>query len=291
MNIELSIIIPVYNVAQYLRHCLQSILDQQLASYEVILVDDGSYDNSLGICIEWCNEHKEFKVFRHEQNRGLSEARNTGISQAIGRYITFVDSDDFLAPETLGNCMASIGDAEVIEYPVMINHLSDDVQLWQPENATKDFETWMKDNGFTHCYACNKVFKHELWDDIKFPKDKYYEDIFTIPYVLKKAHKIVSTDKGIYYYCKRNGSITNTPKKNALHDYLEALIQLFNFEENLQNTSLYIQCLNAQTSFLKYGGEGKIVPRKQIPWSYLFHSSLTARQRIKALWYKFSYHG
>ena len=129
MNIELSIIIPVYNVAQYLRHCLQSILDQQLASYEVILVDDGSYDNSLGICIEWCNEHKEFKVFRHEQNRGLSEARNTGISQATGRYITFVDSDDFLAPETLGNCMASIGDAEVIDFLIcdsLSNTLIDD---------------------------------------------------------------------------------------------------------------------------------------------------------------------
>ena len=91
----LSIIVPVYNVAQYLRHCLQSLSEQGLEDYEVILVNDASRDNSRGICSEWCTNHPQFRLVCHEVNRGLSEARNTGIKIATGKYVMFLDSDDF----------------------------------------------------------------------------------------------------------------------------------------------------------------------------------------------------
>ncbi|MBQ7180492.1 MAG: glycosyltransferase family 2 protein [Bacteroidaceae bacterium] len=144
MNPVLSIIVPVYNVAPYVRHCLQSLLGQGLQHYEVILVNDASYDNSRGICSEWCREHPQFRLVNHETNRGLSEARNTGLQEARGEYVTFVDSDDFLEADTLSSCLQAIGDADVLEYPIMVDHLSRQARLWLPEERDTDFRGWMR---------------------------------------------------------------------------------------------------------------------------------------------------
>ena len=289
MNVELSIIVPVYNVAQHLPQCLQSILEQELESYEVLLINDGSYDNSAGICLEWCAMHNEFHLISHDRNRGLSEARNTGIREATGKYITFVDSDDYLAPGTLEACLRDIGEADVIEYPIMIDHLSAHPHLWEPAKESMPFDEWMQTDGFTHCFACNKMFSTSLWDGHTFPAGRYYEDIFTIPYILQEAGTIAGTMDGTYYYCNRKGSISTTPKLSALRDYTEALVQLLSLPVNACNTALYIRSLNAQRSYLEYGGKERIVPPQCIPWAFLFSTGLTFRQRMKALWFKLTY--
>ncbi|MBQ1633374.1 MAG: glycosyltransferase family 2 protein, partial [Bacteroidaceae bacterium] len=153
-----------------------------------------------------------------------------------------------------------------------------------------DFQTWMKRDGYTHCYACNKLFKRSLWGDTMFPIGRYYEDIFTIPYVLQRATKIRGTKHGMYYYCKRDGSISNTPKLNALSDYVEALVQLQELPENQQNFALYLRSLNAQLSYHQHGGKEKIVPHRPLPLSFILSSHLTLHQRIKALWFRLTYH-
>lgn len=284
---KLSVIVPVYNVAQYLRHCLQSLTEQDIEDYEVLIVDDGSYDNSRGICIEWCAEHPDFRLIVHETNKGLSEARNTGIREAEGEFIAFVDSDDFLAPGTLGRCIQEIGDADVVEYPVRRDHLSDHASTWTPAEQTLSFQQWMQGDGYTHCYACNKVFRSSLWQQTTFPAGKYYEDIFTIPYVLRRCKGIKGISHGMYYYCDRRGSISHTPKPQALKDFVEALVQLNELPENEHNTALYIRSLNAEISYQKYSHrKEQIVPRRNIPWKYFLKPSLSNRERLKALWLK-----
>lgn len=284
---QLSIIVPVYNVAPYLRHCLQSLTEQGIEDFEVLLVDDGSYDNSRGICIEWCAEHPPFRLIVHETNKGLSEARNTGIREAEGEFITFVDSDDFLAPDTLGLCLREMGEADVVEYPVQRDHYSDHASTWIPQERTVSFREWMQGDGYTHCYACNKIFRTSLWADTEFPAGKYYEDIFTIPYVLRRCSQIKEISQGLYYYCDRRGSISHTPKPQALKDFTEALVRLSELPENEHHTALYIRALNAEISYQKHSHrKEKLVPHRHIPWSYLLQPSLSWRERFKALWLK-----
>ena len=98
----LSIIVPVYNVEKYLKTCINSLLEQKLDAYEIILVDDGSTDSSGGICDEYAKKHEKIQVI-HKKNGGLSSARNTGIENAVGKYIGFVDSDDYIMPEMYKN--------------------------------------------------------------------------------------------------------------------------------------------------------------------------------------------
>jgi len=285
-DIDLSIIVPVYNVAPYVRHCLQSILDQGLENYEVIIVNDASHDNSRGICSEWCLEHPEFHLINHEVNRGLSEARNTGLGLVRGRYVTFVDSDDYLQSRTLAVCMQSIDKADVVEYPIMVNHLARDAAQWTPDETDMTFAQWMRHDGFQHCYACNKVFRRDLWDGIRFPEGRCYEDILTIPKVLGRASTIRGIRQGLYYYCYRYGSISTTPSTENLRDYALALATLMSMPEGKDNLNLYLRALNAQLSYTRSGGKDELVPRRQIPWGYLFSPGLTMRQRMKALWFK-----
>nr|MCR4921788.1 glycosyltransferase [Bacteroidaceae bacterium] len=120
----ISIIVPVYNVAPYLGRCLQSIVAQGLDDWEALLVNDASRDNSLAICNEWARREPRFRVVSHDKNKGLSEARNTGLRLATGKYIAFVDSDDSLTPNTLSEAMRAIEGAEVVEFPVVQGYLS-----------------------------------------------------------------------------------------------------------------------------------------------------------------------
>ncbi|MCF0197600.1 MAG: glycosyltransferase, partial [Bacteroidaceae bacterium] len=114
----LTIIVPVYNVAQHLRQCLVSLSEQMEGDdYEVLLVNDASTDNSRGICSTWCDTHPRFRLLCHAANQGLSAARNTGLQAAAGTYIAFADSDDFLAPLTLQRALRAMGDADVVEFP------------------------------------------------------------------------------------------------------------------------------------------------------------------------------
>lgn len=286
MKPRLSIIVPVYNVAPYLRHCLQSLLEQGLQQYEVILVNDASHDNSRGICSEWCGEHPRFRLLNHEVNRGLSEARNTGLAEASGDYVTFVDSDDFLEPGTLAACMEELADADVLEYPIMVNHLSREAHLWTPSEGLTDFTEWMRQDGFTHCYACNKVFRRTLWEGERFPAGVCYEDIIAIPRVLQKAASIRGIRRGTYYYCRRDGSISTSLNTRNLRQYVLALAGLMDLPPCRDNMNLYLRALNAELTYRRNGGKETLVPRRKIPLRFILGPRLTLRQRLKALWFK-----
>ena len=285
MSGMLSIIVPVYNVAPYLRSCLQSISEQRLENFEVLLVNDASRDNSMSICRDFCSEHAEFRLLNHERNLGLSEARNTGLRAATGEYVTFVDSDDLLAPDTLRMVMEDVGEADAAEYPFVVGYLTKNPKRWQPEAKTVTFDEWMR-NGYEHTYAWNKVFRRRLWTDMCFPRGKFFEDMRTIPYVLSKAAGIRFVSRGTYYYCTRAGSISQQTDLPHLHDYAEAIAALYNWSDG-NNLNLYLRALNAELSYERAGGERRFVKRRTIPWSFILRRGITWRQRMKAIWFKY----
>ena len=204
-NELISIIVPVYNVEEYLDRCIQSVLNQSYKNIEIILVDDGSTDKSLEICNKYKKETK-IKVF-HKKNGGLSSARNFGMKKIKGKYIYFLDSDDYISINTIEILYNSLknnnGDIscakELFVYDSVTNLEANKdfgVINYTSENA---LESILYMNGISNS-ACNKLYKKELFNNIIFPEGKLYEDLGCIYKVIGKANKIVFNNVFLYNY-------------------------------------------------------------------------------------------
>ena len=143
-------------------------MEQTFADYEVILVDDGSPDGCPRLCDEWSARDRRISVI-HQSNGGLSAARNAGIDRAKGEYITFIDSDDFIARDTLDSVMSRMGDNDLVEYPLWCFYGAPHQHLLSFTNAeyTNTGDYWLSTEAYRHCYACNKVYRRRLFDDIR----------------------------------------------------------------------------------------------------------------------------
>ena len=214
---KLSIIIPVYRVETYLDFCLKSIVQQNVDDCEVILVNDGSPDRSGDICDEWCRKNRNFQVIHCAQNKGLSAARNKGIEKAHGEYITFIDSDDYLSPNTLKSnleLLEKAPDVDVLEYPVCVEHGAESSYHYVPgKGEVVSFPEWMTRKGYMHSYAWNKLYRRTLWEKKRFPEGKLFEDVYTIPFILQQAGHILRSNRGLYYYCNRKGPPPIVPQR------------------------------------------------------------------------------
>jgi len=158
-TVKLSIIIPVYCTAHTLDRCLQSIVGQSFRDFEVIVVDDGSPDDSAQLCDRWASEDARISVV-HQPNGGLSAARNAGIERARGEYITFVDSDDYIGDNTLGDVVARLGDNDLVEYPLWRFYGATHQQLlsFADETYTNASDYWLQGKTYTpmpviRCFA------------------------------------------------------------------------------------------------------------------------------------------
>lgn len=231
----ISIIVPVYNVSMYLEQCLNSLLNQSYEEIEIILVNDGSTDNSLEICKKYAREHSSIVVVS-QTNQGLSVARNTGIDKAIGEYIMFVDSDDWIEPDTI-KCMSEI--CEMGEYDVVIGGFCYDYygsRIVRKPNESKSLSRvdtirkMLEGMEFNHS-ASGKLYKKELFEETRFPSGKYFEDYFTIYYIIDKTRNNYMLDKAVYHYRIHSGTIT-TSKKSVLekaNHYYEASCEISSF--------------------------------------------------------------
>ncbi|MGG0739351.1 glycosyltransferase family 2 protein [Niallia taxi] len=241
---KITVIVPIYNVQEYLDRCLKSIIGQTYKNLEIILVNDGSTDSSGEICDNYAVRDSRIRVI-HKENGGLSDARNVGIQAATGNYIGFVDSDDFIHKDfyhvlynTIVNyqCdVVEVGYKEVYEYEV---DLSDDDFMENDEaSIIKYFE---KDKAVINSildhdlrnYAWNKLYKKELWNNIKFPKGKLFEDVFTTYQIFNCCTKIVKVEKVLYYYFQRADSIVNSKFSLKKLDHFEALNEVMDFMED-----------------------------------------------------------
>lgn len=229
-----SVIIPVYNTAEYLEACLISVQHQTFADFETIVVNDGSTDNSAEIVEEFIKRDERFTLLSQE-NAGLSEARNAGLQKVSAPWITFVDSDDMIAPTFLETLLKASqdSDAEIIccgsnsftELPAKIpgNRSKSIQKIWSPEDAL--IQALYQDRIPDHS-AWNKLYSARLWKDVRFPRGKYFEDLCTIPQIFLSAKEIRSVSLPLYLYRKRETSILNSAynlKKAELLDIAENL--------------------------------------------------------------------
>ena len=253
--IKLSIIVPVYNVAPYLRVCVASLLDQDLAKdeYEIILVDDGSTDKCSEICDEYERMFDNIRVI-HQKNGGLSAARNSGIEIALGMYVMFVDSDDYLQKNVLGALIEQMESQRLDVLRYNYYNVREDGFIFEPHKNAKPFfdyssevvegETFLNDRLGYACYAWAFVLKRELLDGCVFTPGIYFEDTDWTPRMLLKAKRVASTEMRVYNYLWREGSITlpDNPlkKKKVLEDKISLLRGFKVQQQMVQNKQWFI---------------------------------------------------
>lgn len=226
--LDISVIIPVYNTGKYLKKSIESALPREGQNIELIVVDDGSTDNSATICDDLRRKYPEIIKVIHKTNGGLSDARNVGIDNSHGRYLLFLDSDDMFANGLYDWIITKLNyNFDIIEF--------DCLQVKKRKNmrarvknkseilsAGEEIERLLKNK--IGDQICRRAYKKELFNDIKFPKGKHYEDMFTYYKLVLKSNYILSTTSQYYiYYIANPTSITNTINEKNMMDLFEAV--------------------------------------------------------------------
>ena len=209
---KISVIIPVYKVEKYLIKCVDSVINQTYKNLEIWLVDDGSPDNCPAICDEYAAKDSRIKVF-HKENGGLSDARNAALDVMTGEYVTFVDSDDYIAEDAIqtmydvllkNDADISVGNMASIDENGNINSFYSPVETENVLNGTEILQL------LNQPCAPNRLYKSEIFRDIRYPVGRLYEDVFTWHKILDKVNRIALTGKVSYYYLIRSGSIMHS---------------------------------------------------------------------------------
>lgn len=211
---KITVVVPCYNVALYLDRCVQSILNQTYHNLEVILVDDGSTDGTETICDDFLKKDERIRVV-HKENGGLSDARNAGIDVATGEYLVFVDGDDYLEPNAYEMMIAEMQDPEVslVAAGIITEDINGNVNILMNETKAKlskeeAFANLLGNNRTIAHSSCNKLFRRQLFDQLRYKKGIIYEDMQILPKILDICEKVVLLNVPVYHYIKRSGSIT-----------------------------------------------------------------------------------
>ena len=232
-----SIIVPVYNVEQYLDRCISSLVGQTYADLEILLVDDGSTDGSGTLCDRWQSRDPRIRAF-HKENGGLSDARNHGLERAHGEYICFVDSDDWCDlrfVEMLLRQLLSTG-SDLAECGYLCTDGSiPDTPLTPPEcrvyEGRECFLRFLSEDFFVS--VCNKLYRRSLLESLPFRKGVYHEDEFWTYRVFSRVQKACRLECTGYYYYQRPGSIVHTaPSVKRLTDAFDAAKERIGFVEH-----------------------------------------------------------
>ena len=230
----ISVIVPVYNVAQYLEKSIASIQKQTYQNLEIILVDDGATDESGRLCDSIAEQDDRVSVL-HKKNEGLSQARNDGMKQAHGDYLIFIDSDDYIHPAMIQSLYEQLiqEDADVSSCGVMNVYANDE----SPQSANQDVYFVCDSQTFLKEYLigekipgtiCNKLIKREIATALSFPKGLIYEDAYYHFDLIKLAKKYVVNTKPYYYYFHRGDSITTKPYAEKDLAYIDIYQRFYN---------------------------------------------------------------
>lgn len=255
MDEKICVVVPVYNVEKYVKKCIESIIEQSYSNIEVIIVNDGSTDNSLNVCIESSKNDDRIKVVT-KKNGGLSDARNYGMKFCTSKLITFIDSDDYVSKDYIKNL-----------YELMIKHNAD-ISCTNYINCYEDntFEKKVKRN-FEKVYssknaiidvlyqkniansAWGKMYKYEFFKDVEFPEGKLCEDLGTFYKLFEKASTIVYSSIQDYFYLQRKTSIMGSSFNEKKLDALEFANDIYNKyeEKNIKKSAesrICAECIN-----------------------------------------------
>ena len=251
-NELVSIVVPVYKVENYLKECIDSILHQTYTNFELILVDDGSPDKCGEICDDYARTDNRIRVI-HKANGGLSDARNAGIDIAKGKYITFVDSDDYISNEYLSVLFqaASESNADIVQgaesqQPELLDQVKDfhNVELSSMQ-ALKSMFLF----DIVQVMAWGKLYKSCLFHEIRYPKGKINEDNFTTYKLIAKSRTVACLPRIIYYYRVNPTGIMNKKFSESRFDILQTPGEIMNFfsgdvHEFQQEFDYYVMRIN-----------------------------------------------
>lgn len=221
----ISVIVPVYNVEGYLEKCVDSIINQSYKNLEIILVDDGSTDNSPVICDSYAEKDNRIKVI-HKENGGLSDARNAGIKVASGEYLGFIDSDDYIDTRMYEILHSNIEKYQCDLAVCSFYHSYKSGNVCKGNN-TKNIEVMdskqsIKNLNCIHPMAWNKLYKKSIFNNLLYPVGRYNEDTFIIMDILTSIESCVVVDEPLYYYVMREQSITKARFQKKHLDIIDA---------------------------------------------------------------------
>lgn len=229
----ISIIVPVYNIENYINKCIDSIINQTYKDIEIILVDDGSTDRSGNVCDDYEKKDKRIKVI-HKTNGGLSDARNAGIDVAQGDFLGFIDGDDYIHPQMfeilLDIITKSNSDIAICSYEKVEEYKSvNDIEINKSEYKEiiiqdKELYSLVTNLRTEDVVAWNKLYRKNIFENLRYNKDRLHEDQWLIPYIVHKCKKIVKVETKLYYYVERVGSITKSINTKRIYDLVESLL-------------------------------------------------------------------
>lgn len=298
----ISVIVPIYDVEEYLDRCVESIVNQTYKDLEIILVDDGSPDNCPQICDSWAEKDNRIKVV-HKENGGLSDARNAGMQYASGEVVSFIDSDDWIESNMFEKMIAQMerDNSDIVSCGV--RWIEENGKLLRNvtvnQNEILDTHSAMSElinDGKLKQHVWNKIYKNKLIRDIPFEKGKYHEDVFWSYQVIGKAERVSVVPDSYYYYVQRTNSIMgegfSEKRLDALDaNYLRCEYMKKNFPDLFDN-ALYVyigschyqlQCavrtnqpdsviqnILDRLNYRKSGHPTRGITAKQKLWYYLF---------------------
>ena len=262
MGEKISVIVPVYNVEAYLERCVESILQQTYAHFELILINDGSTDSSGQICDHLASQYENIKVY-HIENAGVSNARNMGIQLATGSWVTFIDSDDFVTQDYLATLASAAEGLNVGFVIAPLHHIkngivtdlpshSEKTELWSTEETMKELLMTTR----TSFFPVAKLFKRDLLADEKFNTNYHLAEdaLFLTELLLKTRCSCVFIDKPVYYYDHREGSATTSVNRHVfdtIEVYQQIIAQVSKAFPNLKYELINRECWSYITVYDK----------------------------------------
>ena len=257
---KISVIVPVYNTAPYLRRCLDSVLAQTQKDFEILAVDDGSTDESPTILKEYQEKFPEWIQVLRKENGGLSDARNFGLRRATGDYIAFLDSDDFLAPDFIQSILALL-EREKADLVLFDCYYEFDSGKRIPFSVLKPYSGELKKDALLAApMAWSRVFHRRLLGEDPFLRGIYYEDLEMTPKTVLKAERIAYLPRPLYHYYQRSGSIMRqaefSPKLLDIFTVTESVYRAFSeagrleeFREEIEFLFIEHLCRSAALRF------------------------------------------
>ena len=262
MGEKISVIVPVYNVEAYLERCVESILQQTYAHFELILINDGSTDSSGQICDHLASQYENIKVY-HIENAGVSNARNMGIQLATGSWVTFIDSDDFVTQDYLATLASAVERVNVGFAIAPLHHIKNGIvtdipshsgktELWSTEETMKELLMTTR----TSFFPVAKLFKRDLLADEKFNTNYHLAEdaLFLTELLLKTRCSCVFIDKPVYYYDHREGSATTSVNRHVfdtIEVYQQIIAQVSQAFPNLKYELINRECWSYITVYDK----------------------------------------
>ena len=262
MGEKISVIVPVYNVEAYLERCVESILQQTYAHFELILINDGSTDSSGQICDHLASQYENIKVY-HIENAGVSNARNMGIQLATGSWVTFIDSDDFVTQDYLATLASAVEGVNVGFVIAPLHHIKNGIvtdipshsgktELWSTEETMKELLMTTR----TSFFPVAKLFKRDLLADEKFNTNYHLAEdaLFLTELLLKTRCSCVFIDKPVYYYDHREGSATTSVNRyvfDTIEVYQQIIAQVSQAFPNLKYELINRECWSYITVYDK----------------------------------------